>query len=44
MALAKKLKRMAGNVRMAPNLKDRINTILNDPRITNLKNTTQPTD
>ncbi|CAK9807142.1 hypothetical protein ANTPLA_LOCUS5183 [Anthophora plagiata] len=41
MALMRKLKRMMKNMHITPDLKDRINVILNDPRLTNVQNYNQ---
>ncbi|CAK9811267.1 hypothetical protein ANTQUA_LOCUS6743 [Anthophora quadrimaculata] len=41
MALMRKLKRMMRNMHITPDLKDRVNVILNDPRLTNVQNYNQ---
>ncbi|KOX74303.1 hypothetical protein WN51_00647 [Melipona quadrifasciata] len=38
MALARKLKKMVENIRITPELSEKVNTILADPRLTNIKN------
>ncbi|XP_076763277.1 uncharacterized protein LOC143430748 [Xylocopa sonorina] len=44
MALVRKLKKSVENVRITPNLRSRVNKILNDPRIANLKNSKRTID